>query len=90
MFTSHLYWFIYRRRNKVLITLISIFCILFFLYGNEQQVKSESQKSTRSVIKHIPRKKVRVNRNTYTTPEPCHGCPGENGAGVQLTVIYRN
>ncbi|UJR37273.1 hypothetical protein I4U23_029982 [Adineta vaga] len=29
---------------------------------------------------------IRINRETYTIPEPCRSCPGENGAGVSLTA----
>ena len=31
-------------------------------------------------------RKRRPDRQTYTIPEPCLGCPGENGLGVSLTV----
>jgi hypothetical protein len=34
-------------------------------------------------------KKIRINRETYTIPEQCQKCPGENGGGVVLTVIKK-
>jgi len=27
-----------------------------------------------------------INMQNYKIPEPCHGCPGENGSPVYLTV----
>lgn len=30
----------------------------------------------------------RININNYVEPEPCSGCPGENGRGVTLTVSF--
>ncbi len=66
-----------------------IFCILFFLYHNDNEVSSRNMKYQKDRPKRTyDVKKVRINRETYTTPEPCQGCPGENGQGVQLTVIY--
>jgi hypothetical protein len=80
MLSSYLYWFIYRRRNKFLILLMIIFCILFYSYHNDSSVNSQQIDKPKKNIKN------RINRETYTTPEPCQGCPGENGQGVQLTV----
>ena len=77
MFPSYLYWFIYRRRNKCLLILIATFCLLFYVYHDDAQVSTRQRGKPR---------KSRINRETYTTPEPCNGCPGENGQGVQLTV----
>jgi hypothetical protein len=90
MFASYLYWFLYRRRNKFIILLIIIFCISFFYYHNDNQVSSESNnQSTQSkhTKKNNNEKKIRINRETYTIPAPCRGCPGEEGQGVQLKVI---
>ncbi|CAF1111639.1 unnamed protein product [Rotaria sordida] len=86
MLTSHLYWFLYRRRHKFLIFLIIIFCILFFFYGNDYKVSSETKKPLDKPKIISNKRKIRINRETYSTPEPCQGCPGENGQGVQLTA----
>ncbi|CAF3694463.1 unnamed protein product [Rotaria sp. Silwood1] len=86
MFPSHLYWFLYRRRNKLLIVLMTIFCIVFFFYGNEYKVSSENKKQKDKQKKIVEKQKIRINRETYTIPEQCRGCPGENGQGVQLTA----
>ncbi|CAF1565944.1 unnamed protein product [Adineta steineri] len=86
MLSSHLYWFLYRRRNKFLILCIIIFCTLFYFHKNDTQQTSKT-KDQSIKLKNIEHgKKIRVNRDTYSTPEPCQGCPGENGQGVQLTA----
>ena len=93
MFTSRLYWLLYRRRNKFLILLMIAFCILFFVYQNDHEVSSTNKGEILDLKKDYPdkqnvaEKKIRINRETYKTPEPCKGCPGENGQGVQLSVI---
>ncbi len=56
-----------------------IFCIVFYLYHDSPVNSQQSVKRKRNV-------KNRINRETYTTPEPCKGCPGEDGQGVQLSV----
>jgi len=88
MFSSYLYWFIYRRRNKFLILLMIIFCISFFLYHNDNPASSGTKNQADKPRKIRSEKKIRINRETYTTPEPCRGCPGEDGQGVQLSVIF--
>lgn len=85
MLSSYLYWFIYRRRNKFLILCLIIFCILFLLYRNDNNSTLPTSKLVKRMINE---RKIRINRDTYSTPEPCHGCPGENGQGVQLTVEH--
>ncbi|CAF1233072.1 unnamed protein product [Adineta ricciae] len=57
-----------------------------FFHSTSQQNSPRTKKSVNLPQKLINERKVRVNRDTYTTPEPCHGCPGENGQGVQLTA----
>jgi hypothetical protein len=87
MLSRHLYWFLYRRRNKFLFLVFIIFTIIFFSYES----KNNSSSSNSNVIDKPKRnnnpKKIRINRETYTIPEPCQNCPGENGGGVSLTVI---
>jgi hypothetical protein len=89
MLSSHLYWFVYRRRNKLLVLLMIIFCIVFIFYQNDNNKLSKVASQTSKIKKSYAGNKVRVNRETYTTPEPCRGCPGEAGQGVQLTVNYK-
>lgn len=87
MFSSYLYWFIYRRRNKFLICLMIIFCIVIYLHQNDSQSSSSTnERIDKRVKKNVDGGKVRINRDTYTIPEPCRGCPGEDGQGVGLTV----
>lgn len=87
MYSSSLYWFLYRRRTKFLILLMTIFIFTVFFYQNEPKptaAKSHGeQREKRDILRES---RTRINRDTYTTPEPCQGCPGENGQGVQLTV----
>lgn len=84
---ARLYWFLYRRRDRLLLILLVAF-IVIVIYSKNQS-KSPSNSPTIDKPK-IPRRvnKVRINRETYQIPEPCRGCPGENGAGVTLTVFY--
>jgi hypothetical protein len=89
MFPSHLYWLLYRRRNKLLIIFMIVFCILFFFYQNDDHPSTRVTSQTAKVKKAPAKNKIRINRETYTTPEPCKGCPGENGQGVQLNVILK-
>lgn len=66
-----------------------IFCILFFKYRNDNSGESRIKRDTDELPKKsLNVKKNRINRETYTTPEPCKGCPGEDGQGVQLAVIH--
>jgi hypothetical protein len=62
--------------------------MLFFLYHNDNPVSSGTKHEEDKPKKIRNEKKIRINRETYTTPEPCRGCPGEDGQGVQLSVIY--
>ncbi len=89
MLSRHLYWFLYRRRNKLIIILFIIFTILFFSYESKNNAPSESTTVIDKPNRNREQKKARINRDTYTIPEPCLGCPGENGGGVSLTVIDR-
>jgi hypothetical protein len=63
-----------------------IFCILFFFHQNTNQVSSGTNHQIDKPKKISNEKRNRINRETYTTPEPCQGCPGENGQGVQLSA----
>ena len=83
---TRLYWFFYRRRDRVLLTLFIAF-IVIVVYSKSQS-KSPSDSSSIDKPK-APRRlnKIRINRETYQIPEPCRGCPGENGSGVTLTVL---
>jgi hypothetical protein len=65
-----------------------IFCTIFFLYRNDQQISTEMKQPTDKPNKHFQEKKIRINRETYTIPAPCRDCPGENGQGVQLSVRF--
>ncbi|CAF4748072.1 unnamed protein product [Rotaria socialis] len=85
MFPIHLYWFLYRRRNKLLLLLVAIFCVLFYFYGTDHHHHLTSQTKKQTKKTHV-KSKIRINRDTYSIPEPCKGCPGENGQGVQLTA----
>jgi hypothetical protein len=87
MLRRHLYWFLYRRRDKLLLTLFIAFIVLFLFYES----KNDSSNTYTTLVNRPKRdffqKKIRINRETYEIPKPCLGCPGENGRGVSLTVI---
>ena len=57
------------------------------MYLNSNSKPSDQSKQNHRPKRNPNERKVRINRETYTIPEPCNGCPGENGAGVSLTVI---
>jgi uncharacterized protein YxeA len=87
MLSRHLYWFLYRRRNKFVIILFIIVTIIFFFYERKNDSSSAYISVTDKPKKINIQKKIRINRETYKIPEPCHNCPGENGGSVSLTVI---
>ncbi len=93
MLSSYIYWFVYRRRNKFLLLSAIVFCVIFYFYHNDPS-SSTAAGASRQSNKHDKSKssqlsnRQRINRETYTIPEPCKGdCPGENGQGVVLSVI---
>ncbi|CAF0774469.1 unnamed protein product [Adineta steineri] len=67
-----------------------------FLYVASGPLVRSSYRAGEYFIKNIVKNKqqkkesaissLRVNRETYTIPEQCQGCPGENGGGVSLTA----
>ena len=85
--SRYFYWFLYRRRNRFTTILIVVFLLLCFVYLNSNSKSSDQGKQHQRPKRNPNERKIRINRETYTTPEPCHGCPGENGGGVSLTVI---
>lgn len=90
MLNRHLCWLINRRRrNRFIIFAILAFIVIYFFNqsGNGSYSSFEIEAEVHREVRSVNQKKPRINRETYTTPEPCHGCPGENGAGVHLTVI---
>jgi hypothetical protein len=87
MIPRHLYWFLYRRRNKFLIILLFIFTIIFFSYESKNDSSSAYSQVIDRPKRNLNQKKIRINRDTYKIPETCRNCPGENGGGVSLTVI---
>jgi hypothetical protein len=87
MIPRHLYWFLYRRRNKFIILVFIILTIIFFSYESKNDSSSAYSNAIDKPKRINNQKKIRINRETYTIPEPCSKCPGENGGGVSLTVI---
>ncbi|CAF1122170.1 unnamed protein product [Adineta ricciae] len=84
--SRYFYWFLYRRRNRFTTILIGVFLLLCFIYLKPNSEPSGQDKQNQRPRRNLNERKIRINRETYTTPEPCHGCPGENGAGVSLTA----
>lgn len=78
-----MYYKLYRRRQYIYFGAI-IVAIIFLLSANR---KSDSDDSDRRVKNFKKRNDAgRININTYVEPEPCKGCPGENGSPVYLNV----
>ncbi|CAF1460935.1 unnamed protein product [Rotaria sp. Silwood1] len=86
MLFRHLPLRVCRRRNRFVVILFLIFLIIYLFHdSNNNSSLSNTDLSSRKP-RNIQEKKIRINRETYTTPEPCRQCPGENGAGVSLTA----
>jgi hypothetical protein len=68
--------------------------VLFFLMRQNQTTYSNSDLDINGNVKKgenrlgVPdrERKPRLSIETYQQPKTCYGCPGENGAGVSLTV----
>ena len=97
-----MYYKLYRRRKFIYIGLAA-FGILVLLLNqspSNEQPKSGSKKEDEANHLNnldypdhpdhpvVENKKQRINMRTYVEPEPCLGCPGENGAGVHLSVRH--
>lgn len=90
-----LYYKLYRRRHYVYLAgfFISMLFIISLLNNkppegtsavrNDAKVVDNNQNSVKGAKKAAG---GRINMNTYVVPPQCVGCPGENGAGVKLTV----
>ena len=88
MLARHLIWLLYRRRrNRFIIVLFLVFTIIYFATKSNDNSSPNYKQLTDRQERNIKANKIRINRETYTTPEPCLGCPGENGASVSLSVI---
>ena len=83
-----MYYKIYRRRNRLYIIIGVI--LLIFLYFDKDSSKDNERKDSLNdldeVFKVIEEKFEHKPRKRYVQPDPCVGCPGENGEGVKLTV----
>lgn len=90
MVPRHYYWYLYRRRNKFIIICFIISTILFFSYESKNDASSAYSKVNDRPKRSNNQSKIRINRENYQIPEPCRNCPGEDGAGVSLTVINKN
>jgi hypothetical protein len=89
MLSTHIYWFVYRRRTKCLLVLLSIVAFTYVYYQHDRSIPSnEVHRSNEQRTSRVRERSVRINRQTYTIPAPCRDCPGENGQGVQLTVRH--
>lgn len=86
-----MYYKLYRRRYYIY-TGLAILLLIFLFYKN-QESKANYEKYKQYVENsnndnNNRRKGARININTYQTPPPCDGCPGENGKAVYLTVSF--
>lgn len=91
-----LYYKLYRRRHYVYLAglFISMLFIISLLNNNKPSEGTSAVRNAGRVVDNNQNpvkgaKKAageRINMNTYVEPPQCVGCPGENGAGVKLTV----
>ena len=65
---------------------MTVFLVTFFVYQNDTPTATAKDTPPVEAVRKARVGKSRINRETYVIPEPCQGCPGENGQGVQLTV----
>lgn len=84
----NMYYKIYRRRNKLYIIIGAI--LLIFLYFDKNKSAGNERKDNLNdlddLFKVIEEKLDNKPKKRYIPPAPCEGCPGEDGAGVTLTV----
>ncbi len=96
-----MYYKLYRRRKLFFLGIFLILIVFVFFYANDSSVDQASSNSQirqkLSIFNHDDKlnnndnenrfkaKRARINAETYKTPAPCVGCPGENGRPVYLT-----
>ncbi|CAF1553477.1 unnamed protein product [Rotaria magnacalcarata] len=87
MLIRHLIRLIYRRgRNKYIFVAFIILTVVYFSHKTDNNLVSSFGNATERQKTDVNVKRARINRETYTIPEPCVGCPGENGQSVSLTA----
>ena len=77
-----MYYKLYRRRQYIF--LVAFLVVLFFYFYTSSGGKPYSQNI--QVKTGDSFRRARINAETYQVPEPCSGCPGENGRAVYLSV----
>ncbi|CAF3344107.1 unnamed protein product [Rotaria socialis] len=87
MLIRHLIRLIYRRgRNKYIYVAFIILTVIYFSHKTDNNSLPSFETIAEKQEKNVNEKRIRINRETYTIPEPCVGCPGENGQSVSLTA----
>ena len=81
-----MYYKLYRRRNKIYIIIGVILIIYLYLDKNNSSGNERKDNLNDDLFEVFERRNVQPKKK-YVPPSPCVGCPGENGAGVSLTVI---
>lgn len=89
-----MYYKLYRRRKYIYFGILTLGIVVLILksnssntYTNNVNDKVDEKNKDKDGEPHHPQKSQRINMKTYVEPEPCLGCPGENGAAVFLSVI---
>lgn len=90
-----MYYKLYRRRHYIYIGAVFLGVFFYLTYkshtidyeninaeSNYEKYKGKAGKDNNNKINRKPR----ITMETYKEPDPCVGCPGENGQGVYLTV----
>lgn len=89
-----MYYRFYRRRHTIYLAAAIVTVLFLLMRQSETNLPSDGDENSGSKEKGSllgvrDRElvaKPRISIETYQVPKPCHGCPGENGAGVSLTV----
>ena len=85
-----MYYKLYRRRYAIyfLVTIIFVIILLNNKKPNENDIPSDgfdnNDNNNNIYLRRSNNRNGRINVENYVVPEPCHRCPGENGAGVFL------
>ena len=83
-----MYYRCYRRRHNIFLAVTVVLVIFFLMRQNSTTSSTTANDEGGRLVGGEHERKARISIETYQQPKNCYGCPGENGAGVSLTVSY--
>ena len=88
-----MYYRLYRRRH-IIYLVVCMIIVIYFLTGSSNNTNNDNQpnndKKSKVLGNRDRERRSRISIETYKEPPPCRGCPGENGGGVTLNVLFLN